>query len=98
MATGNGKEQWIDEVLASTQGIARADAPAGLYDKVMAELNAPKTIRGISLPLKQWVAAAVVLIAVNIASVVYFSANNRPGSGPADQLAAQVQQESIYNY
>lgn len=94
----NNKEQWIEDVLASTQGVARATAPAGLYDKVLAGLNTPKTVTGVILPLKQWVAAAVILVAVNIASIVYFSAQSRRRNLGSDSLSAQVQLEQTYNY
>lgn len=98
MDTENRKEQWIEEVLGSTRGMARANAPKNLYDKVMTGLDRPKTLAGMSFPLKQWVAAAVVLLAVNVASIAYFSAHTTQKAGEGDPLTSQVQLESTYNY
>ncbi|MES2702568.1 MAG: hypothetical protein V4649_08015 [Bacteroidota bacterium] len=92
------KDKWIEEVLGSTQGMAKADAPAALYDTVMEALSRPRAVRGITLPVKQWAVAAVLLIAVNIASVVYFSTHSRPAGGDDDMMVAQMVSESTYNY
>ena len=98
MATESNKERWIEQVLDSTQGMARAEAPAGMYDNVVAALNRPMVVKGVSLPVKQWAAAAVLLIVVNIASVLYFTGNNKQQSTTSNPIAAQMEQGATYNY
>jgi hypothetical protein len=95
MKMENGKEQWIDDVLGSTQGMSRAEAPANLYDRVMIGVQNPRSRS--SLPVKQWAAAAVLLVAVNIASVVYFSKHGR-GKAAETALAGQMTLETTYSY
>ncbi len=53
------KEEWIDRVLASTEGVARAKAPAGFYANVLKRVNAVESI-SVSYVLR--IAAGVVLL------------------------------------
>jgi hypothetical protein len=98
MANNTHKEQWIDEVLTSTQGMKRAQPHDGLYDNLFSKLNSSQT-DVISFPVRQWVAAAILLLALNIGSVIYFT--NREASTEIDAnnnpLAMQLP-SSTYNY
>ncbi len=92
------KEQWIDEIIDSTKGMHKADPGAGFYDQVLLKLNRPATIKGISMPVKQWAAAAILLLALNIGSIVYFMDGRKTGGMPNNPLASELQLESTYNY
>jgi len=92
------KERWIGAVLASTEGMKRAQPQDGLYDNLLSKLNGSQT-NVVSFPVRQWVAAAILLLALNIGAVIYFTnretsteieANNNP-------LAMQLP-SSTYNY
>ena len=94
------KEKWIDEVLESTHNMHHVEPRLDLYAQIRLKLNKPAAVRGISMPLKQWVAAAVLLLALNISSIVYFMDHramhgNSAGNNP---LASEIQTESTYNY
>jgi len=93
------KEGWINEVLDSTGGMARATPPAHLYHKITTglRLEAPKS-RTIAIHTKQWAAAAILLLALNVGSILYFTAHNSTGhTGDASPLT-EIQQVSTYNY
>jgi len=93
------KDKWIDEVLNSTWGMSRAQPVAGLFEQITAKLSEPQTIKMIAFPVKQWVAAAIVLLALNVGSVIYF-AQNKGGvtNSKENPLAMEIQSASTYNY
>ena len=93
------KEAWVDRVLASTQGMQRAMAPHDLYEKILLKLNNPAKTKVIQLPAIKWAAAALLLLAVNVGSLVYassYSAGQKTATN--NPVAAQIQSESTYNY
>ena len=100
MINNTDKNQWIEDVLNSAQGLSRAQAGSGLYDAVVAEISAPKNIRRPQFPVKQWAAAAVLLLLLNVGSVVYFSVSNEQTETPAsgNPLAMDIPSASTYNY
>ena len=100
MEQNNKKEQWITEVLNSAEGMAKARPAADLYEKVMRDLDNPQSPKIIRLPVKQWAAAAILLIALNVGSVIYFSQHNTGSerTNTANPLAAELQPGSTYNY
>jgi hypothetical protein len=97
MDTGMQREKWIDEVLNSTEEMHRAMPPDDLYDKFISRLKEPDQVRPISFPLKQWAAAAVLLLALNIGSVVYFVGRDRQNNS-VNPIAAALEMNSTYNY
>ena len=99
MANNMQKEEWIDAVMNSTEGMARANPQMDLFEKITFKLN-NQAVRIISIPMKQWAAAAILLLALNIGSVVYFAKQNKKtGVANTDSgLAAEMQLESTYNY
>ena len=100
MAENMHKQEWIDAVLGSTEGMSRAEPPEYLFERVIYGLNRPVTVKIIPMPVKQWVAAAILLLALNIGSVVYVTnQNKKAGTVNTDGgLAAEMQLESTYNY
>jgi hypothetical protein len=62
------EEMWVEEVLQSTKGISRAQAPDNLKQKIEAKLTAPraKIITIKSLEFKWLAAAVILLIGLNI--------------------------------
>ena len=73
MAGNTNKEKWIDDVLNSMQGASVAQPGEGLYDRVMMQMSTPRPETGRPVPVKQWVAAAILLLALNVGSVIYFT-------------------------
>lgn len=93
------KEEWIDEVIGSVKGIQRAKPGADFFDKVSAGLSRPAKRKVFELPVKQWAAAAVILLALNICSVIYFTHESRRAAVPAvNNPFAIIQVETTYNY
>jgi len=94
------KEKWIEAVMNSTVDINRADPPADLFEKITKRLSNEGKNRIISMPMKQWAAAAILLLALNVGSVVYFTTQTKKMStlNSAGRFAAELQSESTYNY
>jgi len=96
------KEKWIDEVFSSTQGMLRAQPGEGMFQKINARLNEPREVKTVPLPLKQWAAAAILLLALNVGSVIYYAGQNTKDTGSnavaANPVATEIQSESTYNY
>jgi hypothetical protein len=100
MINNTNKEQWIDEVLRSTEGMQRVQHPGDLLEQINLKLSKSRAVKATPFPLKQWVAAAVLLILLNAGSVVYFAVNSRNEKNivNANPLAAEMQTGSTYNY
>ena len=100
MEQNNKKEQWIAEVLNSTEGMNKAQPGVDLFEKVMRNLDKPQSGRTVRLPVKQWAAAAVLLIALNVGSVIYFTQRNAGSerTDTANPLAPEILPGSTYNY
>ncbi len=98
----NNKEQWIDQVLASTQGMQRATPPDGLYENVMQQLNNPAKPTVMPVPAIKWAAAAAVLLVLNVGSVMYASSGSYTSkqnkASTINPIATEIQSESTYNY
>lgn len=94
------KERWIDGVLNSTEGMRKAEPEANFYQQVLQKINRPATVKGVTMPLKQWAAAAILLLALNISSIVYFMDHGRKAGnmGGGNPLAAEMQLGTTYNY
>lgn len=93
------KEKWINEALGSLEDMSRAQPRADLYEQITARLKQPKAVKVMALHAKQW-AAAVLLLALNIGSVVYFADRhgNKTGTIASNPFAVEIQSESTYNY
>lgn len=92
------KERWIEEVLGSTQGASRAQPAAGLYERVAAGLHThPATA---AVPVRQWAAAAVILLGLNIGSVIWFTKQNNQVTvaDTSNPLSTELNTASVYNY
>jgi len=92
------KERWIDEVMGSTSGMARAQPGHDLYDQVMLRLSRPVTISGSTFPLKQWAAAAILLLALNAGAIAYALDNKAHHNNNPNPLASEMQLGLTYNY
>jgi hypothetical protein len=98
MNNNTNKEKWIDDVLSSTTGLMRAQPPAGLYQKVIRRIASPVPVRIGGWQVTRWAAAAVLLVAVNISSVIYFNSHNKQATTTNNSLVAAIQSETTYNY
>jgi hypothetical protein len=100
MTNNADKEKWINDVLDSAHGMLRASPGAGLFKKITAELANPQLAKTKPLPVKQWAAAAIFLLALNIGSVVYYANQHTrtSESASANPIAGAMQAESTYNY
>jgi hypothetical protein len=94
------REQWIEEVMGSTRGMAKAAPGDGFFEQVSMKLKRPGINAGRPVALFKWVAAAVLLLALNAGSIAYFMdhGNKHAGGNLSNPLAAQMQTESTYNY
>ena len=83
----------------STRGMEPAQPPAGMYNRIMEKINNPKEHHAaiISFPAKQWAAAAVLLLALNIGSVLYYVGENKKATRTTS-FSEEVQTVSTYNY
>ncbi len=71
------KEQWIDGVMGSLEGIQRTQAPEMLFDKIKQEIEYEE-IRVV--PMRRWwfsVAAAIALLALNIMAMQQYIQYNK---------------------
>ena len=94
------REKWIDEVLESTIGMVPAQPDSGLHERVMRKIDASKTNTTSAIPLRGWAAAAVLLLAINMLSVIRYtkrSGDKAPATG-TNAIAFQVQSAPSYNY
>lgn len=98
MDTEMQKEQWLNDVLQSTEGMHKAMPPDDLYERFMARLKQPEPVRTIAFPVKQWAAAAVILLALNIGSVVYFMGQTKANDHSVNPIATALEMDTTYNY
>ena len=99
MENNINKEKWIDEVFNSTQGMNRAQPGADLYEKITDKLSRPHPV-SLPFPVKRWIAAAVLLLALNVSSVIYFNSQEKKTASvnTSSPLASEIQTETTYNY
>jgi len=100
MTNNADKEKWIKEALDSTQGIVRASPSPDLFKKITVELASRQFAKTRPLPVKQWAAAAILLLALNVGSVMYFASRHTKISESAtvNPIAGAMEAESTYNY
>ncbi len=87
------KDKWIDEVMGSLDGMQRVPASAGMYDGVMARIRTGKVTKTYSLLPRIAAAAAILLLAVNVASV--FHATRKGGQQAAGKGVYNMVDEQI---
>lgn len=97
MTNNTGKEQWIEEVLRGADNIARPQPRLNVYDGVMQRLAHPSDTT-YTFPVKRWVVAAVLLLALNVTSVLHYRENSTAAEHQENPLAMQIQSSSTYNY
>lgn len=92
------KEQWADKIMSSTQGMSRAVPGGHFYEQVQQKLHS-RPAKTVPLPLKQWAAAAILLLALNAGSVAWYiehsGSKHTAGNSP---FAAAMLPEPTYNY
>jgi len=100
MANNMHKEEWINKVLSSTDDMHRANLRTDLFDNIMQGINRPEAVKTIPLAVKQWAAAAIILLALNIGSVVYVTGSKQQATHNSENnpIVAEMQSESTYNY
>ncbi len=97
MENNNSKEQWIDAVMNSTNNMGKAQPGDNLYIKVMGNISRP-AVRS-QAPVTKWVAAAILLLALNLGSVLYYTNRNTISTNSStNPIAAEIQAETTYNY
>ena len=91
------KEQWIDEIMNSLDGLQRAKAPAGLQERVMKAIAKPKVIR--LSPQVSWSLAAglLLLISVNAFSLAHYNTERRTAMHETPQDFAREYYSSVSN-
>ena len=99
MENNSNKELWINEVLASTKGMARPQPGAELYTSIVKKLDDNKEGIKVRVPLRQW-AAAVLLLAVNTGSVLYYTSRSGKTNEriTGNSIAMEIVSMPTYNY
>ena len=101
MENNTPKEDWISNVMSSTQGISRAQPMDGHYGRIVQRATKAGTSTGHELPVIKWVAAAVVLLTLNLASVYYYSSTKQQvvaSVGNENPIAESIEASTTYNY
>lgn len=90
------KEEWIDSVLESTNGIKKAEASPFLFEKITSRIAQGETIVENG---SKWgfALAAVVLISVNIFAVTLVSGEEKTDK-KTEFVNSGPDQSVIYNY
>ena len=93
------KEKWINEVMESTTGMQRATPMPGLFDRIAASTGKPGHTT-IQIPSKKWIAAAILLVMLNIGSVLYAIDHHKheQNTVASNALFTEIQTGSTYNY
>ena len=93
------KEQWVNEVLESTTGMHRAAPHPGLFDRVTALANGHRH-HSAPIPARKWVAAAILLVILNVGSILYALDRHRDerNTVASNTLFSDIQTGSSYNY
>lgn len=86
------KKKWIEEVLSSTQKLQRAEAPAGLWQKVQEKVNNETKVIALVPKRTVWLAAASigVLVALNWVALRNYQ-NPSERVSPVESLIEQYQ-------
>ncbi len=94
----SSSEEKADMALESLDGIAHAEIPEGLEDKMLARFDSEFSVRK-KTPKWFWV-AAIVLLMINITAVYKYSfSTDSPKPNPAfSDMNSSVQQNEIGNY
>lgn len=89
------KNIWVDEVMNSLNGMQRAAVPANMYDGVMQRIRQGHNGGDIRRLLPRIAAAAILLLAVNIASVYHATHKATTVSAGDRQNVSQVIDEQL---
>ena len=96
------KEQWVNAVIGSTNGMKQAEANPYLYQKVLHKLkeqNQPVEV----LPgfvVRRWAIAATVVMILNVLTVVHYTTTGANVSKEQAQnaLSQEMGLNSTYNF
>ena len=91
MASNTDKENWIDGIMGSLNGLQRPPADPAMHQKVMNRLK-KQGPSGYSKIITRVAVAAVLLLVVNIASLLHFSKTSAPAT---QQSITQVVNEDL---
>ncbi|MBU6341691.1 MAG: hypothetical protein KGS48_09380 [Bacteroidetes bacterium] len=86
------KDQWIESVLASLEGMEKAPAPANLYEKLAARMQErPRAMQVRMSNAQQWMVAAglAFLLFVNIITCLKNQPHFARNSDASSQLAKE---------
>lgn len=75
------KENWINEVMGSLDGMKASTPPVDLLDKIQNELDRPKNILVSMVHKRIAIAAAVLLLLANVSVFYSFSQSPSVNSG-----------------
>jgi uncharacterized OsmC-like protein len=89
------KQQWIDDVLQSLNGIQQAEPNADLFDKIMAQLPKEKAVKIIPLQRLAWIAAAACIVIS--ANIYVFKAEIKINQNKLAVTSELLSDYSLYN-
>lgn len=96
MADNKQQEEWIDNVLNSTNGMQRASPGPFLYENIINKLNTTPPFKTFSFPVMKLAAAVILLLALNAGSVVYY--NSRSRKTVVNEQIIEIPSVTTYNY
>ena len=96
MKSDTNKDIWVEDVMDSLSGLQRIPAVPDMYGRVLSRINGTTNNKSYSL-FPRIAAAAVLLLAINIASVIHATHYNKSDKGSGKDAAYQVVSESISN-
>ncbi len=95
------QEQWIEEVMNSAAGARRAEPPANFTEAFMLRINGMPEKQATIIPLKWAVAAAIVMVTLNVAVLTAYSTNAMHGGNSPHVTTANTDDyntEVVYKY
>ena len=96
------RDQWISEIMNSTEGIQRPDANPFLYEKIKYRMQHGKAVNHLpgKVSLAGWVAAIIILLAVNGLSIAGKIRREKHvlHREAYNSLGAEMMTQTIYNY
>lgn len=98
------RNQWIEEVLASTEGLQKAEPSPFLFEQVIARINTQKQDQESKTKFPKWILAAsfVIILTINIISIAFIQnktkSNNQDSNNYYSELSEIFGYTNQYDY
>ncbi|PKL78423.1 MAG: hypothetical protein CVV25_11655 [Ignavibacteriae bacterium HGW-Ignavibacteriae-4] len=82
----NEKNKWIDDIIESANSLGRVEPRSVVFDNILSEIEAEKIQRIPLSKIRYSIAAAIIIVSVNIYSVLDISTNESNQSSTDNEL------------